>query len=52
MEITVETIALKDHRIFNSIYSLLKIECLSINTKLTFYTALIRSVQIYVCPAR
>jgi hypothetical protein len=38
-------------RIFIRIYSLLKSERLSANTKLTLYKALIRSVKTYACPA-
>jgi len=37
--------------IFISIYPLLKNECLSVDTKLTLYKALIRSILTYACPA-
>jgi hypothetical protein len=38
-------------RIFVSIYHLLKIERLIVNTKLNLYKALIRSIMTYSCPA-
>jgi len=38
-------------RIFINIYPLLKIESLSIGTKLTLYKALINTTTTYVCPA-
>jgi len=47
----METIAAKAFRTFISIYPLLKSERLSVNTELTLYKALIRSIMTYVCPA-
>jgi hypothetical protein len=46
----IEMIAVKALRTFISIYPLLKIERLSVNTKLTLYTVLIRSIMSYACP--
>jgi hypothetical protein len=48
----VQIIEAKAFRTFNRIYSLLKSERLSANTKLTLHKALIRSVMTYACPAR
>jgi hypothetical protein len=47
----IEMIEAKAFRIFIRVYSLLKIERLSANIKLTLHKALISSVMTYVCPA-
>jgi hypothetical protein len=46
-----KTIAFKAFRKFIRIYSLLKSERLSANTKLTLYKAFIRSITTCACPA-
>jgi hypothetical protein len=47
----IETIEAKAFRTFIRLYSLFKSERLSVNIKLTFHKALIRSVMTYACPA-
>jgi hypothetical protein len=49
--IHIETMATKTLRIFISICPILKSERSSVNTKLTLYKALIRSILTYACPA-
>jgi hypothetical protein len=44
-------IAIKAFFIFLSIYPILKRERLSVGAKLIIYTALIRSMLTYACPA-
>jgi hypothetical protein len=46
-----EIIEIKAFRTFIRIYSLFKIEALSMNIKLTLHKALIRAVMTYACPA-
>jgi len=45
----IETIAVKALRVFISIYPILKIECLSVGTKLTLYKVLIGSAVTCAC---
>jgi hypothetical protein len=47
----IETIEAKAFRTFIRLYSVFKTQRLSVNIKLTFHKALIRSVMTYVCPA-
>jgi hypothetical protein len=47
----IETVETKPFRIFIRLYSLLKSDRLSTNSKLTIHKALIRSVMTCVCPA-
>jgi len=49
--LNIEMIAIKAFFIFLSIYPILKRERLSVGAKLIIYTALIRSMLTYACPA-
>jgi hypothetical protein len=47
----IETVATKAFRTFNRLYSLLKSDRLSTNSKLTLHKVLIRSIMTYTCTA-